>query len=121
MAIGIGLAIEPGQGRRAVPSRSAIAVTAISIASIAAVATFGTNLSRLVHTPRLYGQSWDVTIDAQFSPLPAAKIDALLRALPGVTAWTFGTHTVVNVGRQIVPAIALVPGAHGVLAPTIVN
>ena len=81
MAIGIGHAIEPGRGRSAVPSRSAIAVTAMAIASIAAVATFATNLSRLVHTPRLYGQSWDVTIDSQFSPLPAARIErAVARA-----------------------------------------
>jgi hypothetical protein len=103
-----------------VPSRTAIGVTAIAVAAIVAVATFGTNLSRLVHTPRLYGQSWDVTIDSQFSPLPAAQIDALLRKSPGVTARTFGTHTDVNVGRQIIPAVALVPSAHGLIAPTAV-
>jgi ABC-type antimicrobial peptide transport system permease subunit len=121
MAIGIGHAVEPGRGRTAVPSRTAIAVTAMAVASIAAVATFGTNLSRLVHTPRLYGQAWDVTIDSQFSPLPAPRIDALLRTVPGATAWTFGTHTDVNVGRRIIPAIALVANEHGVIAPTVVT
>ena len=121
MAIGIGHAIEPGRGRSAVPSRSAIAVTAMAIASIAAAATFATNLSRLVHTPRLYGQSWDVTIDSQFSPLPAAKIDSLLRSLPGVNAWTYGIHTIVNVDRQIVPAVALVARRNGLIAPTVVS
>ncbi|MDQ1481847.1 MAG: putative transport system permease protein, partial [Actinomycetota bacterium] len=120
MAIGIGHAVEPGRGRTAVPSRTAIVVTAMAVAAIAAVATFGTNLSRLVHTPRLYGQSWDVTIDSQFSPLPAARIDSLLRKSPGVTAWTFGTHTIVNVGGQIIPAVALAPSTHGLIAPTVV-
>jgi len=86
MAIGIGHAIDPGRGRRAVPARTAIAVTALAVAAISAAATFGTNLSRLVRTPRLYGQSWDVTIDSQFSPLPPARVDSLLRALTGVTA-----------------------------------
>ncbi len=121
MAIGIGHAVEPGRGRSAVPSRTTIGVTVMAIAAIAAVATFGTNLSRLVHTPRLYGQTWDVTIDSQFSPLPAARIDAVLRSLPGVTAWTYGTHTDVNVGRQIIPAVALVPSARGLIAPTVVT
>jgi ABC-type antimicrobial peptide transport system permease subunit len=120
MAIGIGHAVEPGRGRSAVPSRTTIGVTAMAVVALAAVATFGTNLSRLVHTPRLYGQSWDVTVDAQFSPLPAARIESLLHRLPGVTAWTFGTHTDVNVGRQIIPAVALVSSPHGVIAPTVV-
>ena len=67
----LGHAVEPGRGRTAVPSRTAIAVTAMAVAPIAAVVTFGANLSRLVETPRRYGQAWDVTIDSQFSPLPA--------------------------------------------------
>jgi ABC-type antimicrobial peptide transport system permease subunit len=121
MAIGIGHALEPGRGRSAVPSRTTIGVTAMAVVAIAAVATFGTNLSRLVHTPRLYGQSWDVTIDSQFSPLPTVQMDALLRKLPGVTAWTYGTHTDVDVGRQIIPAVALVSSRHGVIAPTVVS
>jgi ABC-type antimicrobial peptide transport system permease subunit len=121
MAIGIGQAIEPGRGRSAVPSRTAIGVTAMAVVAIAAVATFGANLSRLVHTPRLYGQSWDVTVDSQFSPLPTPQIESLMRRLPGVTAWTYGTHTDVNVGRQIIPAVALVSSRHGVIAPTVVS
>ena len=121
MAIGIGHAVEPGRGRTAVPSRTAIAVTAMAVASIAAVATFGANLSRLVHTPAALrpGMGCDDRLAVQ--PAPAARIDALLRTVPGVTAWTFGTHTDVNVGRRIIPAIALVANKHGVIAPTIVT
>ena len=120
MAIGIGQAVETGRGRTAVPSRVAIAVTALAVTAIAAAATFGTNLSELVGTPRLYGQSWDVTVDAQFSPLPTDQISALLLKLRGVTAWTYGTHTDVMVDRQIIPAIALVARRDRFVAPTVV-
>ena len=102
-AIGIGYAVDPGRGRTAVPTRGVIVVTALAVAAIAATATFGTNLSRLVHTPRLYGQSWDLTVDAQFSPLPTARIERAARHQPGVTAWTFGTHADVTIGGRIVP------------------
>jgi ABC-type antimicrobial peptide transport system permease subunit len=120
--IGIRHAIETGRGRSAVPSRPAIAVIALSVAAITASATFGTNLSRLVHTPRLYGQAWDVTVDSQFSPLPTQRIEALLRTLPGVAAWTYGTHTDLTVDRSIIPAIALVASKPGpFVAPTVVD
>ena len=79
VAIGVGYAVDPGRGRTAVPVRSAIIVTILAMSALAAAITFGANLSRLVHTPRLYGQSWDVTADAQFSPLPSTQTVALLR------------------------------------------
>ena len=120
VAIGIGYAVDRGRGRGAVPTRGVIAVTALAVAAIAATATFGANLSRLVHTPRLYGQSWDVTVDAQFSPLPTARIAALLAAQPGVTAWTFGTHADVSIGGRIIPGIALMTTDRSTVAPTVV-
>jgi ABC-type lipoprotein release transport system permease subunit len=121
MSIGIGHAVETGRGRTAAPSRTAIAVTALAVTAIVAAVTFGSNLSRLVGTPELYGQSWDVTIDAQFSPLPTKNVGALLHKLDGVKAWTYGTHTDLTVNREIVPAIALVATRHGVVAPTVVT
>ena len=121
MAIGVGYAVDPGRGRSAVPVRSAITVTALAVTAIAAAITFGTNLSRLVHTPRLYGQSWDVTTDAQFSPLPTGQFVALLRREPGVTAWTFGVHDDLTIGGREVPTIGLFPTTTSLLAPTIVD
>jgi ABC-type antimicrobial peptide transport system permease subunit len=118
--IGVAHAVETGRGRTAAPTRTAIAVTALAVTAIVAAVTFGTNLSRLVRTPHLYGQSWDVTVDAQFSPLPTGRVSALLRTLNGVDAWTYGTHTDLTVDREIIPAIALVATRHGVLAPTVV-
>jgi ABC-type antimicrobial peptide transport system permease subunit len=121
VAIGVGYAVDPGRGRAAVPVRSAIAVTALAITALAAAITFGTNLSGLVQTPRLYGQSWDITADAQFGALPSGQIVALLRKDPGVQAWTFGVHDDITVDGQDVPTIGLSPPAGPVIAPTVVT
>ena len=120
-AIGVGYAVDPGRGRTAVPVRSAIAVTALSVTALAGAITFGANLSRLVHTPRLYGQSWDVTADAQFSSLPSARVVSLLRKEPGVTAWTFGVHDDVTIAGQEVPTIGLTRAKGSLLAPTLLS
>jgi ABC-type lipoprotein release transport system permease subunit len=119
-AIGIGYAVDAGGGRTSVPTRGVILVTALAVAAIAATATFGSNLSRLVGTPRLYGQSWDVTVDAQFSPIPMGRVDALLRRQAGVQAWTFGTHADVTIAGRIVPGVALVAKPDTRVAPTVV-
>jgi ABC-type antimicrobial peptide transport system permease subunit len=120
-AIGVGYATDPGRGRAAVPDRSAIAVTALAVTALAAAVTFGANLSRLVDTPRLYGQSWDVTMDAQFAPLPRAQLSTLLHHEPGVTTWTFGEHNDVTINGHEIPTIGLTPATGSLLAPTIIE
>jgi ABC-type antimicrobial peptide transport system permease subunit len=120
-AIGVGYAVDPGRGRTAVPVRSAIAVTALAVTALAGALTFGANLSRLVHTPKLYGQSWDVTADAQFGSLPSARVVSLLRKEPGVTAWTFGVHDDVTIAGQEVPTIGLTRAEGSLLAPTVLS
>ena len=118
--IGIGHAVDPGRGDTAVPVRSAIAVSTLSVAALMAALTFGYNLSRLVHTPRRYGQAWDLTADGQFALLPTSRIDALLSRAPGVTAWTFGVHDLAVIDGHEIPTVGLVR-AHGhLLAPTMV-
>jgi ABC-type antimicrobial peptide transport system permease subunit len=119
-AIGIGYAVESGRGRAAVPTRGVIAVTALAVAAIAATATFGLNLSRLVNTPRLYGQSWDVTVDAGFGTLPTTRVQAVLAHQPGVTEWTFGTHADVTAGGKVIPGIALLATGRTPVSPTVV-
>jgi hypothetical protein len=59
---GIRLAVEPGHGRTAVPVRSVIAGVAMAMTALTAAVTFGGSLATLVHTPRLYGWSWDATL-----------------------------------------------------------
>jgi hypothetical protein len=97
-----------------------IVVTALAVAAIAATATFGANLSRLVNTPRLYGQSWDLTADAQFSPLQPAQIAKIVGRQSGVTEWTFGTHVDVTAAGRIIPGVALMTTTRTPVSPTVV-
>ena len=48
---GVRLALEPGRGRTAVPVRSALAGTALSVLAVTAAFTFGANLLHLVQHP----------------------------------------------------------------------
>jgi ABC-type antimicrobial peptide transport system permease subunit len=120
-AVGISHAVDPGRGGRAVPMRAALVGVTVAIAAVTGALTFALNLTHLVQTPKLYGQQWDVTADAQFSGIPAAKIDHLLAAEPGVTGWTYGEHGDMTVDGHEVEAVGLTRGNGDVFAPTIVD
>jgi ABC-type antimicrobial peptide transport system permease subunit len=120
-SIGFGNAVDPGRGRGVGTMLSALLGVGIAITALCAALTFGANLSRLVSTPRLYGQAWDVTADAQFSPLPKAQIDAMLRREPGVSAWTFGEHGDITVDGHAVAAVGLEVGRGALVTPALIN
>jgi ABC-type lipoprotein release transport system permease subunit len=120
-AVGIRLALEPGRGRTAVPVRSALAGTVLAVAAVAAAFTFGSNLVRLVHTPRLYGQTWTLAVDTQFGQLPPDKTVDFLQQQKGVTGWTFGDHLNVTIAGKNVTTIGLAPGRGRETWPAIVE
>jgi len=116
--VGVRLALEPGRGRTAVPVRSALAGTALSIAAVAAAFTFGANLVHLVGTPRLYGKTWDVALDFQFSTVTPQMAERFLGRVPGVTGWTFGNFGTLGIGGNLVPAIAVAGGRGPLMSVT---
>ncbi len=120
VAVGLGQTATPTSIGRALPTRSALMGVTVALAAIVAALTFGVNLSRFVQTPRLYGQTWDITADAQFSVLPQDAINTMLRREVGVTTWTFGEHVDISINGQPVPAIALDTTAKSKLTPTLV-
>jgi len=120
-AVGIRLALEPGRGRTAVPVRSALAGTVLAVAAVAAAFTFGSNLVRLVHTPKLYGQTWTLAVDTQFGQLPPDKTVAFLEQQKGVRGWTFGDHLNVTIAGKNVTTIGLAPGRGRETWPAIVE
>lgn len=61
--IGVGMALERGRGRTAVPVRSALVGVAVAVVGVVAVAVFATSLDHLATTPRAYGVSWDGVVD----------------------------------------------------------
>jgi hypothetical protein len=118
-ATGVRLALEPGRGRTAVPVRSALAGTALSVLAVAAAFTFGANLLHLVHAPRLYGQTWDAAIDLQFQPITPLQAEHLFGSAPGVIGWSFGDHGIIGVNGVVIPAIGVAAGHGPLISPTL--
>ncbi len=120
-AIGGRLALERGRGRTAVPVRSAIAGTALAVAAVAAAFTFGSNLVRLVTTPRLYGQAWQVSVDAQFGQIGQPQVETLLHQQPGVSGWTLGNHGEATIGGHQVPTVSMTGASGPPMFPTLLE
>jgi hypothetical protein len=118
---GVRLALEPGRGRTAVPVRSVLAGTMLSVLAVTGAFTFGANLTHLVHAPRLYGRAWDAAIDLQFGSVTKARVARLFAADPQIARWSFGDHGVISIGHQVVPDIGLAAGRGRVLSPTLLE
>ncbi len=130
---GVRFVLNPGRGRNSVPVRSTLLGLAIAVAAVGAAVTFGANLLRLVDTPVLYGQTWDVAWDGQFVAVSPQKFDQISGNIPQITEVTFGVHGTVTIsgqsagGRQggaagpdtVIPAIGLAPGTGPLISPTV--
>ena len=101
------MALEPGRGRTAVPVRSALVGTAVAVAAVVTAVTFATNLQRLVTTPSLYGQDWDLALDTGFGAVPLNRAAAVLDGNPSVTGYAGGRYGEVTVDGQVVPAAGI--------------
>jgi hypothetical protein len=120
-AVGIRLALDPGCGRTAVPVRTALAGTVLSVLAVTAALTFGANLLHLVNDPPLYGKRWDAAIDLQFATISPAAAEHRLGGIPGVAGWTFGQHGIIAIGGHVIPAIGLTAGKGPLLSPTLLQ
>ena len=118
---GARFALDPGNGRAAVPVRSALAGTMLSVLAVTAAFTFGASLLQLVHTPARYGQAWDAAIDLQFGTITPAQAHHLLGRGGEVAGWSFGDHGIVGIGGTLVPAIGVAPGRGPLLSPTLLQ
>ena len=63
MSTGVRLALEPGQGRTAVPVRSTITGAAVAVVSLVTAVVFSASLNHLLATPRLFGAPWDARVE----------------------------------------------------------
>jgi hypothetical protein len=112
--------MEPGRGRTAVPVRSALAGTALSVLTVVAAFTFGANLRHLVGSP-LYGQTW-----GRRGRLPVRERNppggrARPARHPRVSGWSFGSHAIIGIGRSVVPAIGVAAGQGPLPAPVLLD
>ena len=120
-AVGVRLAVEPGRGRTAVPVRSALAGTVLSVLAVTAALTFGANLLHLVTSPPLYGKRWDAAIDVQFATISPAAAGRQFGRLPGIAGWTYGQHGTIAIAGHVIPAIGLAAGKGPLLSPTLLQ
>jgi hypothetical protein len=112
-AIGVRMAFDTGQGRTAVPVRTALAGIATAVGALVAALIFGASLIGLVTTPGRYGQNWDLKLDAGYADVPGQAAAQLLSGIPGLTAWAAGENGELSINHVQVPAIALDPLGQG--------
>ena len=118
---GLRMALEKGRGRSAVPVRGAITGMILAVAAIIGVSIFSANLSRLISTPSLYGDTWSFAVDNQFNAVSRQGVLHILHNVPGIQSaagGTYGDDTTLN--GQAVPTIGIDPLVGSVL-PTIVH
>jgi hypothetical protein len=118
---GIRFALEPGTETDAVPVRSAIVGTALTIVVVVATVVFGASLNSLVSHPRLYGWNWNYALIAGggAGDMPAAQSATLLDHDPTVAAWSSYYFGTLNIDGNSVPVIGGSPGA--TVAPPILT
>jgi ABC-type lipoprotein release transport system permease subunit len=63
--LGVSMALDPGEGRTAVPVRSALVGVAFGVAGVVAALTFGNGLDSLVDKPAASGWNWTLRVDAE--------------------------------------------------------
>jgi hypothetical protein len=119
--VGARLALDPGRGRSAVPTRTTLAGAAVALVALTGAVTFGANLVRLVETPRLYGQSWQISADRAFDTFTGSDTTTFLRDRPGVAGWTFGNHTEPKINGQPTAGIELTAGRGPASFPTLLE
>ena len=122
---GVRMALEPGRGRTAVPVRTTILGAALAIASVAAAVTFAASLDHLVSTPRLYGWSWDVSVDTggssdQDAAALSTQVEDELQRSELVDGYSTSVISRLDVDGVTVTALG-VRQRRGAVGPTIVT
>lgn len=117
---GIRMALERGQGRTAVPVRSALVGTVLAIASVTAAATFSASLDRLARTPALYGWTWDVAAGIGWFEFDTKQVMTSLSADRQVAAFAGVAFGEVRIeGRQV--AVVGIDPLRGEVFPTLLE
>ena len=108
--IGTRLALEPGRGATAVPVRSALLGSILTIVMVVATLTFSASLQTLVSHPSLYGWNWDYVLNG--NPWVPSQARTMLAADPDVAESSNLNLTEAVIGGHDVPVLLGQPGAH---------
>jgi ABC-type lipoprotein release transport system permease subunit len=105
--IGVGMALQPGRGRTAVPVRSALIGTAIAVAATVAALAFGSSFRHLLSTPAQYGQDWQQELDFSFGGVSQPIVARIASIQPGLTGYAAGNYGQISINGTVVPAIGI--------------
>jgi len=108
---GTRFALERGQGRTAVPVRSALVGSVLALVVVVATLTFGSGLRTLVTHPALYGWNWSYAIEEVGGGSIPPKADALLDHDPDVASWAKFDFANAQIDGQTVPILLGEAGA----------
>ena len=119
--VGVRMALEPGEGRSAVPVRSALLGSVLAVALIVTTLTFGNSLQTLVSRPALYGWNWTYILQpvgAGSGNVPKVTF-SLLQHDRYVAAFSGASYNDVELDGQSVPF--LVENVAAPVAPPILS
>ena len=116
---GVRMALEPGRGRSAVPTRAALVGTSLSLIAVLTAFCFGSSLSKLLSTPRLYGWDWDAVVGSPFDADTSAKVVPALAAGPAVSGFSSVSYAEVEMGDVRVRALGFDTVQGSVLPPIV--
>ena len=116
---GVRMAVEPGRGRSAVPTRAALIGTTLSLAALLASLTFGASLDRLLDTPRLYGWDWDALVGSPFDEDTSEEVIPALASTPAVAEFAAIKYAEVEVGTARVRTFGFDTVQGSVLPPVV--
>ena len=119
--VGARMALEPGEGRSAVPVRSALLGSVLAVALVVTTLTFGNSLQTLVSSPALYGWNWTYILNpvgAGSGNVPHVAF-SLLKHDRYVAAYSGASFNSVEIDGQDVPFLVEDVGAD--VAPPILS
>jgi hypothetical protein len=116
---GLRFSLERGQGRTAVPVRSALVGAVVAVAVVVATITFGSGLSTLVSHPALYGWNWTYAINSPGGSDVPPRALRLLDHNPAVAGWTGYNFADVEIDNVTVPV--LLGQANAAVGPPILS
>lgn len=105
---GAHLALTPGRGRTSVPVRTTLIGVGIAVAALAAALGIGASLRHLLVTPRVYGQTWDRTINT-YGEDDVAPGALAVKDDPGLTAISYGDGGEIEIEGNQLEFLALTP------------
>ena len=114
---GVRFALEPGEGRTAVPVRSAMFGTTLAVVIVTATLSFGSGLDTLISHPALYGWNWSYALESNYLVPPQSY--KLLDADPEVEAWSGVDFANAQIDGLTVPI--LLAGTHAYVAPPMLS